>query len=356
VNPDLHAFVREALARGTSRDDVRRALRDARWPEDEIEAELAAWHDAGLGLPVPRRRIGFSPREAFLYLLLFVALYLVAFNVGSILFVWIERLWPDAAMYGSDAYWDQRQDWVRFALSCVLVAFPVYLYTGRITGRAVAADPEKRNSGVRRWLTYLTLFNAACVLIGDFIVVLQGLFKGELTARFLAKAGVVAAIGAWLFAHYMGGLRRDEAAAPKPETRPTPLARAAAGVVLATALLGLWIAGSPAVARKQALDQRRVRELYDISNAVNGEYGSYGKFPPNLDVLVRMRARSGLQLVDPVTRRPYAYQVLDSVRFQLCATFDAPDSVGPYGSAVDPFWRHTAGNACFTFEAPRARR
>ena len=353
MNPDLHAFVREALARGTSRDDVRRALRDARWPEDEIEAELAAWHDAGLGLPVPRRRLGFSPREAFLYLLLFVALYLVAFNVGSILFVWIERLWPDPAMTAYGEYWDRKQDWVRFALSCVLVAFPVYLYTSRITGRAVAADPEKRNSGVRRWLTYLTLFNAACVLIGDFIAVLQGLFKGELTARFLAKAAVVAAIGSWLFAHYMGGLRRDEAAAPRAETRPSPLALTAAGVVLATALLGMWIAGTPAGARKQALDQRRVRELYDLSNAVNAEFESYGKFPANLDALVRLRARSGLQLFDPVTRRPYAYQVMDSVRYQLCAQFDAPDSVGPYGTAVDPFWRHTAGYVCFTFEVPR---
>jgi hypothetical protein len=235
----------------------------------------------------------------------------------------------------------------------VLVAFPVYLYTSRITGRAVAVDPEKRNSGVRRWLTYLTLFNAACVLIGDFIAVLQGLFRGELTARFLAKAAVVAAIGSWLFAHYMGGLRRDEAATPRPETRPSALARAAAGVVLATALLGLWIAGSPAVARKQALDQRRVRELYDISNAVNAERDSYGKFPADLQDLLRLRARSGLQLNDPVTHMPYTYQVLDSVRFQLCATFDAPDSTGPYGARVDPFWRHTAGHACFTFEVPR---
>jgi hypothetical protein len=97
MNADLHAFVREALARGTSRDDVRKALRDARWPDDEIEAELEAWHDAGLGLPVPRRRVGFSPREAFLYLLLFVALYLVAINVGVILFAWVVRTWPDAA-------------------------------------------------------------------------------------------------------------------------------------------------------------------------------------------------------------------------------------------------------------------
>jgi hypothetical protein len=353
VNPDLHAFVREALARGTSRDDVRKALRDARWPEDEIEAELEAWHDAGLGLPVPRRRLGFSPREAFLYLLLFVALYLVAFNVGSILFFWIERLWPDAAMSGSEEYWDRTRDWVRFALSCVLVAFPVYLYTARVTGRAVAADPEKRNSGVRRWLTYLTLFNAACVLIGDFIAVLQGLFKGELTARYLGKAAVVAAIGGWLFTHYMGGLRRDEAATPRAATGPSWPARAAGAVVLATALLGLWIAGSPAGARKQALDQRRVRELFDISNAVQAEHDSYGKFPANLQDLVRLRTRSGLQLFDPVTHMPYRYEVLDSVRFLLCAKFDAPDSVGPYGPAVDPFWRHTAGHVCFTFEVPR---
>jgi hypothetical protein len=351
VNPDLHAFVRRALSRGTSRDDVRRALRDARWPEDEIEAELAAWHDAGLGLPVPRRRLGFSPREAFLYLLLFVALYLVAYNVGAILFAWVEHTWPDPAMNSYEG-WDRRRDWVRFALASVLVAFPVYLLTARLTGRAVAVDPEKRNSGVRRWLTYLTLFNAACVLIGDFIFVLQGLFKGELTARFLSKAAIVAAIGGWLFMHYMGGLRRDEAATPRPGG-PSQLARVAAGIVVAVALLGMWLAGSPATARRQELDQRRVMELSNIASAVEAEVQGYGRIPPTLEHLVRGRPRAGLPLRDPVTHVPYTYVVLDSVRYQLCATFDAPDSVGPYGTAVDPFWRHGAGHTCFTFEARR---
>jgi hypothetical protein len=351
VNPDLHAFVREALARGTGRDDVRKALRDARWPEDEIEAELAAWHDAGLGLPVPRRRLGFSPREAFLYLLLFVALYLVAWHVGSILFEWVEHTWPDPAMNVSEG-WDRMRDGVRFSLASILVAFPVYLFTSRLTGRAVAADPDKRNSGVRRWLTYLTLFNAACMLIGDFIFVLEGVLKGELTARFLSKAAIVAAIGCWMFLHYMGGLRRDESPAPKAGG-PSPLARAAGVVVVAVVLLGMWIAGSPARARRQELDQRRVLELSNLSSAVDGEYQGYGRFPPTLDQLMRGRPRAGLAFADPVTHVPYEYTVLDSVHYQLCATFEAPDSVGPYGTAVDPFWRHGAGRACFTFEVKR---
>jgi len=347
VNPDLHAFVREALARGTSRDDVRKALREARWPDDEIEAELAAWHDAGLGLPVPRRRLAFSPREAFLYLLLFVALYLVAYNVGAILFAWVERLWPDPAMASYEG-WDRTRDWVRWALASALVAFPVYLYTARTTGRAVAADPEKRNSGVRRWLTYLTLFNAACVLIGDFIVVLQGLFKGELTARFLSKAAIVAVIGGWLFTHYMGGLRRDESPAPRA-AGPSQLARAAGALVVAVMLLGMWLAGSPATARRQELDQRRVRELFSISQSVEAEFQRSGRFPVALDDLVRHRPNSGLSLRDPVTHAPYGYAISDSVSYDLCARFDAPDSVGPYSSAVDNFWRHPAGEVCFTF-------
>ena len=351
MNPDLHAFVREALTRGTSRDDVRKALRDARWPDDEIEAELAAWHDAGLALPVPRRRLGFSPREAFLYLLLFVALYLVAYNVGAILFALVEHAWPDPAMNAYEG-WDRTRDWVRWALSSVVVAFPVYLYTSRVTGRAVAADPEKRNSGVRRWLTYLTLFNAACVLIGDFIVVLQGLFKGELTARFVAKAAIVAAIGGWMFAHYMGGLRRDEAPSPRA-AGTSQLARAAGALVVAVMFVGLWLAGSPANARRQELDQRRVRELSNLSNAVESEATGYGRFPSALEAMVRGRPRADLSLRDPVTHVPYAYEVIDSTHFQLCATFDAPDSVGPYGTAVDPFWRHGAGQTCFTFEVRR---
>ena len=352
MNPDLHTFVRDALARGTSRDAIAAALRAARWPEDEIESAMAAWHDAGLGIPVPRRRVGVSPREAFLYLLLFVSLYLVAYHVGTILFALIERAWPDPAFTSGHENFDERgREWVRFGVATLLVAFPVYLLTARTTGRAVARDPEKRNSGVRRWLTYLTLFNAACVLIGDFIAVLLNVLKGELSSRFVSKAVVVAAIAGWLFSHYMGGLRRDEGDAPRA-ARPSGLARAAGIAVVLVTLAGMWFAGSPAGARKQLLDQRRLRDLVQLSGAVQEHYVQHQQLPATPRQILLAGPHPGVSVLDPVTRQPYGYAVLDSVRFQLCATFDAADSLGPSGHEPDLFWRHGAGRACFTFHVP----
>jgi hypothetical protein len=353
MNADLHTFVRDALARGASRDAIRAALREARWAEDEIESALGAWLDAGLGVPVPRRRVAFSAREAFLYLLMFVALYMVAYNLGAILFALVERRWPDPAF--DNSVWDRTREWVRFGVASLLVAFPVFLLTSRLTGRAVALDPEKRNSGVRRWLTYLTLFNAACVLIGDFIAVLLGLLKGELSARFLCKAGIVAAIAGWMFTHYMGGLRRDEAVAPQAASR-SPLARAAGGLVVLVTLVGLWLSGAPGGVRKQLLDQRRVRELAEISQAIELHQTSRGALPAQLAELNAQNPQGSLPLSDPVTREPYGYAVRDSLHYELCATFDAADSVPPYGDRPNAFWRHGPGRACFTFEVARRRQ
>jgi len=352
MNADLHTFVREALARGTSRDAIRAALREAHWAEDEIESALGAWLDAGLGLPVPRRRVAFSAREAFLYLLMFVALYMVAYHTGAILFALVEYKWPDAAF--GDSLLEHMREWVRLGVASLLVAFPVFLLTSRLTGRAVAQDPEKRNSGVRRWLTYLTLFNAACVLIGDFIAVLLGLLKGELTARFLSKAGIVAAIAGWLFTHYMGGLRRDEADAPRSPA-PSMLARGAGLAVLVVTVVGMWLAGAPSGVRKQMLDQRRINELSELSRAVEAHYRLRGSLPSDLDVVYGTRPDLSPSLTDPVTHDRYAYVVLDSVRYELCAIFDSADSLGPNESRVNPFWRHGSGPTCFTFEVARRR-
>jgi hypothetical protein len=64
-------------------------------------------------------------------------------------------------------------------------------------------------------LTYLTLFLAACTLMGDLIGAVYTFLGGELTARFLLKVLTVGLIAGTVFAFYLVELRADE---QEPET------------------------------------------------------------------------------------------------------------------------------------------
>ena len=63
---------------------------------------------------------------------------------------------------------------------------------------------------MRKWLTYLTLFIGASVLLGDVIALVNGVLKGDPTLRFLLKCLVVGAIAGTAFAYYLADLRQDE--------------------------------------------------------------------------------------------------------------------------------------------------
>ena len=348
--------MRESLARGIARDDIRRALDQAGWPSEEVEAALADWAEAPFPIPVPRRRPYLSAREAFLYLVMFVTLYTTAFNVGVLLFQVIERWIPDPARLVADRYSPER---VRGGVAAVLIAFPIFLYLSSLVGRTLRRDPEKRSSPIRKWLTYLTLFVAAIVIIGDLTVLVTKLLGGELAPRFLFKTLVVLAIAGTVFGHYLGDLQREESA-PRDASarRASRLARAAAAGVFLTLALGLFMAGSPRSERQRRLDQQRVEDLRAISAAVQDYYREYRALPDSLGLLAQL-PQGGVEAIrDPLSGQPYEYQPLDSLRYQLCARFDAADSTSwprdrerPGGPS--PFRRHSAGRECFELRVSR---
>jgi hypothetical protein len=59
-------------------------------------------------------------------------------------------------------------------------------------------------------LTYMTLFVAAAVLIGDVANLVFRLLGGELSTRFSLKVVTVGAIAGTAFWYYLSDLRRDE--------------------------------------------------------------------------------------------------------------------------------------------------
>ena len=208
VNEDLTGFIREALNRGLSRDDIRDALSQANWPADEVEAALRGFAPVDLPLAVPRPRPSLSAREAFLYLVLFGTLYVSSYSLGTLLFQFINLGFPDLSW--SQPQIDAIPETMRWAIASLVVATPVFLYTAWTVSREVAGSPLKRSSPVRRWLTYLTLAIAVSIIIGDATTVVYNLLSGEATARFMLKALTIGAIAGAIFVYYLRDLRRDE--------------------------------------------------------------------------------------------------------------------------------------------------
>jgi hypothetical protein len=207
VSEELLIFVRDALSRGLSRDRVEVVLMQAGWTSEQARNALSSFAPIDFPVPVPRPRPSLSARDAFLYLLQFTTLYVVAINLGRLLFEFINRAFPDASVPENlEAF----RAAVRFAAASLIVSGPVFLYVSSLTNRVVAAEPGKRTSPIRRWLTYWTLFVAACVLLGDVTTLLYSLLGGELTTRFLLKVAVVGAIAGGVFWYYLMDLRLDE--------------------------------------------------------------------------------------------------------------------------------------------------
>ncbi|MDQ3169982.1 MAG: DUF5671 domain-containing protein [Acidobacteriota bacterium] len=212
VDDDLIGFVRDALGRGATRADIDAVLRRAGWDAAQVAAALDTFAAEPFIVPVPRPRVSLSARDAFLYLVLFSTLYLSAVNFGGLVFDLINRAFPDPVLDGTGTY-RASGDGLRWAIASLIVSFPVFLFVSRVTSREIARDRRKRESAVRRWLTYLTLFIAASVLIADVIVLVYNALGGDMTMRFVLKVLTVGLVAGLIFGHYLKDLRADEKAA-----------------------------------------------------------------------------------------------------------------------------------------------
>lgn len=282
-----------------------------------------------------------TPKEFFMQLFAFGTLYIAALSLGSLLFAYIDRLFPDALNnYG---YYPQGLEQVRWPMAALIVLFPVFLILSRIINNALVADPQKKEARVYKWLVYLTLTIASATVIIDLITLIYNFLGGDLTTRFVLKVLVVLAIALAAFGYYLWHLKTDLALA---STKRKVLLVVSSLAVIVSIVAGFFILGSPVNQRKIRFDQQRVNSLQSIESSVNNYWQLHERLPATIGELGPQGKYIAL---DPETNQAYEYSPLGVKNFRVCATFDTKinQSMNQVTYPSGETWDHPAGHYCF---------
>lgn len=289
-----------------------------------------------------------SPKDFFLHLLAIIALYMSAASLMTLLFQYINVLFPDPLAYVS---YTSITGFIRYAMATLIIIFPVYIFVSKMLNGEYAVMPEKREYKLRKWLVYFTLFVAGITIITDLVVLIYNFLGGDMTIRFALKILVVLLVAGVIFWYYQKDLKNAIS-----QKQVKILACGVSLFILVSIVAGFFTAGSPMKARLYNFDERKVSDLQSIQYEIMNTWQRKQVLPNNLSEL--NNNISGFKVpVDSQTKttKEYEYAVKDKMVFELCADFNLPTNYGIVGKSVSAYpagvynenWNHEAGRQCF---------
>lgn len=341
----LSDFIERAKSAGIPDESIVGVLSGRGWQEKVIYEALAAHYERTIGAEAPRRGGGpTAAKDAFFYLLIFSTLATWTVGFGALCFSLIEIWLPDT-LFSSNYYQGYQSSNIAGSISAVIVAFPIFLLVSRRVLRDITHNPEKLNSPVRKWLTYLALVIAAGVFIGDLIAVLTHFLRGEITSRFLSEAFVVLVLSCGVLIYYFAGLRKTEERAPAASSGGDAWVAAGVSLVVAVILvLGFLNIGGPGRQRALRADRRRVQDIAQLATRVTTKWRLDHSLPQRIENIPTTA------LDDPVTRRPYDYHPKQGDQYEICATFSFATEKNEANGQFSE-WMHPAGYFCYQLNA-----
>lgn len=280
-----------------------------------------------------------SAKDFFLHLGMIVALYTVTISFINLIFRVIGRAFPD--MITNGYYWSQGSE-ISMPVATLIIVFPIFLVLTRFVQRAYEESPEKKNLGVRKWLTYITLFVAGIILVGDLVTVLYKFLDGQdITAAFLLKALTVLLVSGAVFGYYLQDIRE------RVSGKQRRMWAVAVGVIILVAIiLGFAVIGSPRTQRQLRIDQETIYSLDNVNWQVINYWQANGMIPESM----------------PSLPEEIDYTKTGNMTYELCATFNHSNQyrngsgngrgmmVGPKFAPGMNDWSHNAGYHCFERE------
>lgn len=155
-----------------------------------------------------------SPKDIFLHLLAAATLYITALGVLVLIWGLAEYWFPDSYEGFSSSGPDSGA--VRGGVSMAIVAFPIFVYLTVLVRRRIKTGELDPLTTLRTSFVYVNLFVVAVAALITLMVTVNAFLAGDLTPRFLIRAGGVLGIVGLIYLYY-----RSELEAIPPQTNGT---------------------------------------------------------------------------------------------------------------------------------------
>ncbi len=290
-----------------------------------------------------------TPKDFFLQIGVIITLYISSISLIALLFQVINILHPDQ-LY---SYVDPYSSGIRWAIASLIIIFPLCLALSWVLDRDYRSFPEKRGFGLKRWLTFLTLFIAGATIATDLIILINSFLAGEYTTRFILKVVVVLFVAGYIFGYYLWDLRRS---VESTSNKSKYFAFVAVLVVLASVVGGFLVMGSPKTQRNIRNDENKVSDLQNIQYQLISYWQQKNKLPDQLNE-INDNLSNFVVPIDKQSGQSYEYRKISNLQFELCANFNLESSAttftdypmmypAPRGFENEN-WKHGIGRTCF---------
>jgi TRAP-type C4-dicarboxylate transport system permease small subunit len=280
-----------------------------------------------------------SAKITFFYLLSLFGLVFAAISSGMILFQVINKLIPDAINYSGRF----SADALRFAISAVIVATPVYYWMTSLIQKSLKKGELDKESQLRKWMTYIIIFVSAVVIIVSLIGIINNYLSGDLTSKIALKVLTTIVISGIVLSYYLYNIKRVNF-----EKDTVVKVYFWSSIALAVIILvsGFLVADSPAQVRKMKHDSNILRDFNNIKYGIDEHVRNNDSLPENLSEINRFARLNG-DAVD------YEYKIISDDEYELCAEFETSnkEELSMNDDYFDKEWPHEIGHQCFQEKA-----
>ncbi|MCC5969210.1 MAG: hypothetical protein JJU15_04625 [Pararhodobacter sp.] len=200
----LSDFVRDGLREGHSPDELRDALARAGWQGADIDAAMAVWVADGLRLPVPRPQPSVMGRALVMFGLFAITLVVVIWHVVQLSFALIDIWLPEPDRHAGG--WAQTR--IRWSMATLFVVLPLFAWLTWRVELTARQHSESHRAPIELRFGAMAVLVSILVLISNAVAVVYAALSGNLTAQFLAKAGVVSVVAVLLIAWFRTPVRK----------------------------------------------------------------------------------------------------------------------------------------------------